>query len=39
MPAFLPSLAQRVCGNLADEPTPHQVLLRWHEDAVQASPR
>jgi hypothetical protein len=28
----------QVCGNFADDPTPHQALLRWREDAA-APPR
>jgi hypothetical protein len=29
----------QVCNNFADDPTPHQALLRWREDAAQAPPR
>jgi hypothetical protein len=29
----------QVCGNFADDPTLHQALLRWREDAAQTLPR
>ncbi len=38
MERLVESLCQ-VCGNYADDPTLHQALLRWREDAAQAPPR
>ena len=29
----------QVCGNFADDPTRHQALLRWRQDAAQAPHR
>jgi len=38
MESLIDPLCQ-VCSNFADDPTLHQALLRWREDAAQAPPR